>query len=235
MIQNEAKKLPDAYAKDINSNNYKILQLLYLLNADTRADLQSIEHASDIANASGKTLDKFGEMYGQARNGANDEQYRFLIMYKISKMTTKSDCNSIINSLETLFNTDGGIKITEGNLTAKVEGISIETIENTGFTNEQIKEMISDLMPVGVSLSGTTFAGTLLISDNHLTIALHPELLEKYPVLYPVFVESQAKYERYGKDIGLSGYGEVPELFAGAEKYKTKGTYSGGTLSLIVE
>lgn len=234
MIQNETKRLPDAYAKDTNSNNYKILQLLYLLNADTRADLQSIEHASDIANASGKTLDKFGEMYGQARNGANDEQYRFLIMYKISKMTTKSDCNSIINSLETLFNTDGGIKITEGNLTAKVEGISIETIENTGFTNEQIKEMISDLMPVGVSLSGTTFAGTLKITNNKLVYG-NQELKEKYPVLYPAWSESQTLYMYEGKDVGLSGYGEVPELFAGAEKYKTKGTYSGGTLSLIVE
>lgn len=234
MIQNETKRLPDAYAKDTNSNNYKILQLLYLLNADTRADLQSIEHASDIANASGKTLDKFGEMYGQARNGANDEQYRFLIMYKISKMTTKSDCNSIINSLETLFNTDGGIKITEGNLTAKVEGVSIETIENTGFTNEQIKEMISDLMPVGVSLSGTTFSGTLKITNNKLVYG-NQELKEKYPVLYPAWSESQTLYMYEGKDVGLSGYGEVPELFAGAEKYKTKGTYSGGTLSLIVE
>ena len=234
MSMNQTKKLPDAYRKDTDSNNYKLMQLCNLLNTDFSADVRSIFHSRDIHNATGKTLDKYGEMIGQSRNGATDEQYRFLILYKISRLKAESDCNSVILSLSQMFNAEHGvISISEYSSGVQINGITIEMAESTGFTMTEIENMVSDLLPIGVSGGRTVFSGTLLVNSKY-KLTGNIEAINKYPVLYSAWYYSQFEYINNGKDVGLSGYGEVPEIFNADYGFPTSGTYAGGTLSAMV-
>ena len=79
---NHAKNLPDAYRKDKDSNNYKILEVERDAVSQLNAMLNQIYEITDLENATGKTLDLYGEKIGQDRGKATDEQYRVLIRAK---------------------------------------------------------------------------------------------------------------------------------------------------------
>lgn len=234
MSMNQAKKLPDVYRRDTGSNNYKIMQLCNLLNTDFEADMKSIFNSRDINNAKGKTLDKYGEMVGQSRNGATDEQYRFLILYKISRLTAESDCDSIIASLSQLFGSEQGeISISESNSSVQINGITIDMANNSGFSMDEVKSMVTDLLPVGVSAGRTVFSGSLLVNSRREFFG-NPDAVNNYPRLYSAWYLAQSEYYYHGRDVGLSGSGTVPNIFDNGDGFSTSGTYAGGTLSVIV-
>jgi hypothetical protein len=239
---NRAKQLPDAYAKHVDSNNYKLLQLANLLYVDLNADLKKINQSRDLYNAAGKTLDYYGAMVGEKRSGASDDQFRTKIFNRIGKNVANPDCNSIITAIaQTLGLEPSTITIQEDeNLSVKISGITLESVKKSGYTAEEIAEMISKLLTIGVTLSATSFSGTLFIIDKKAYWTFSSEVFEKYPYLASAWLAGQSQMYNYGNDVGLSGYGEVPEEFLTgkyipqSEEYKTKGTYSGGTLGMII-
>lgn len=238
---NDATKLPDAYVKSTESNMYNFLQLANSIYTDNKNDLLSIDSVRSIHDANGKTLDRYGEMLGVLRNGTTDNKYRTRIMLKAAQNLTDADCNSIINSIARIVNVEPssitivehreGVDTVFGNvpvLNVAVIGLTLEMLETSGFTSEEVSEMIKQLMPVGVKLLQPYYAGTLLLSET--TGAIAPD---GYYRLFYAWLEGQ-KALAEGRQVGLKGNGTVPEEFAKRYKdYQTTGYYEGGTLGIL--
>lgn len=237
---NRTKNLSDAYRKDTGGNLYKLLQLVNLLQNDTKIDLNAIDSSRDIHEATGKTLDRYGELVGESRNGATNEQYRTKILAKIARCRAESDCNSIITAIAHLFTTDAAnLSIIEDDMKADVIGLEIEMLQNSGYKSLEIESMIAELIPIGVELLPPKYAGTLKIIDwsffHRPNDDAFNELVDNYPVLFFAWEQGQRDYAT-GKATGLSGHGEVPESFKelwGIINYQTSGDYVGGTLGML--
>lgn len=132
--------LPDAYKKTKTSNNYKILEIERRELEFLRGNLLDVESILDINNATGKTLDLYGERVGQKRGLATDDQYRVLILARIMRNLSNGTYNSVISCLSTMFNCDPseihlrdaqtrGFTDVEG---GKTGGILTETFEDDG-------------------------------------------------------------------------------------------------------
>lgn len=230
---NRAKQLPDSYVKNVDSNNYKLLQLANLLYVDLNADLKKINQSRDLYNATGKTLDYYGAMVGEKRNGASDEQFRTKILNRIGRNVANSDCNSFITIVANMLDIKPEtIRTVEGENSVEVVGLTVETIEKSGYTSEELIEMMENLLPIGVSMAGSEITGSLLIFDI-LNFFGDDAVFSEYPRLYTAWYLGQVEYAK-GNDVGLSGYGEVPETFKSVyPNYQTSGTYTGGTLSVL--
>lgn len=227
---NEVKKLPDAYVKVKGSNLYNVMQLDNMLYTDAKGVLESIDHSRDLSKAYGKTLDRYAEMLGIERKSANDEQLKVKILNKIAINHSGSDCNSLISAVALMLNIDASeIKITEGNTEVVVSGLTTEMLEQSGYKSSEITSMIQNLITAGVELAKPVYAGNLLIID---TQPPKNGSTNRYRTLLQAWVESQAELKNYGKDIGLSGYGEIPSNWA-TGLFPYKGEFHGGTLAII--
>lgn len=156
-------ELPDAYRKDNESNNYKLLLMEAGLSADFREDIQAVEDMLDIYKATGQTLDLYGETYDQARGGLTDEQYRIIILQRIARNMVKGDYNSIVNALAVAFNTTNDmVRFSETSNPAEVrlESMPYTVLLNAGITAEQFRQMILNILPVGVNLGAVALEGT---------------------------------------------------------------------------
>lgn len=150
--------LPDAYHKDRESNNYKLLLMEAGLSEDFRADIQAVNDTLDIYKATGKTLDLYGETYDQARGGLTDEQYRIVILQRIARNMVKGDYNSIVNALAVAFGTtpdNVAFAETENPAEIRIESMPYAVLLNAGITTDQLKQIILAILPVGVNLSST--------------------------------------------------------------------------------
>lgn len=155
-------RLPDAYAKDIDSNNYKLLQLADYLYVDQRTDLAEILESREIHNAYGKTLDKYGEMVGQSREGATDEQYRIKILNQIGRQRSTGSCNDVIRLVAQTLSVDvSSFSLVEkSNATITIDGLTTEILEKSGLDLNNVKNIINDILPIGVGIGGIGFTGT---------------------------------------------------------------------------
>lgn len=238
---NNAKRLPDAYAKNTDSNIYRLLQLVNLLYNDLKIDLKSIDETRDIQQATGKTLDKYGEMVNVSRGGATDEQYRTKILSQIARYVTESDCNSVISAIAHIFDAaETDISIIEDDMKVEILGLTIETLEKSGYKSREIEAMIRGIIPIGVEMSPPKYAGTLEIIDyisfRRPSDEAFNELADNYPVLFFAWQRGQSAYAGSGNDTGLSGHGEVPESFKslwGIVNYQASGDYAGGSLGML--
>lgn len=92
-------ELPAALNNDPDSNNAKLLSVL----ADDMVDMQElIDQVNlwrDITNAKGGWLDKIGTDWGVARNGFDDDFYRFMIRTKQLQRQVDGSYNSIIKMI----------------------------------------------------------------------------------------------------------------------------------------
>ncbi len=188
---NRAKELSDAYAKSIESNNYKLLQMINLICLDFNCDLMKILESRDLNYAVGKTLDRYGEMLGVARGKATDDQYRINIIGKIGRLTTDGSCNDTINRIADIVGeTPEKISIVENDMSVEIRGLSMESLEKSGYSSEEVTEIIKELIPICVSLELTKYAGTLLVMgeidtyEKTYTDATGTERTRKYTVSY---------------------------------------------------
>ena len=243
---NNTKKLPDAYVKNTDSNLYKLLQLANLIDNDTKSDYKAIDKSRDLSNASGKTLDYYANMFNVSRNGNPDEKLRIQIANQIGRNVVGSDCNSVIFAIAQMLGVETSeIKLRESGLTVTISGLTIEMLENSGFSAAEIDAMIKALITVGVSLDRALYAGTLLLNSGKTTYInglKDTTLYTKYPYLLHAWYYGQRSLLVYEKDVGLSGLGTVPDAFndsddpkdiSGLKQMRTTGTYSGGTLGLL--
>lgn len=230
---NNTKRLPDAYAKNTDSNIYRLLQLVNLLYNDLQIDLKCIDKSRDIHEATGKTLDRYGEMINVSRGGATDEQYRTKILSQIARYVTESDCNSVISAIAHIFDvpvTD--ISIVEENMKVDILGLTMEMLEKSGYKSREIETMIRGLIPIGVELSPPKYAGTLKILSDEEIERMDISLRVDYPVLYPAWIHGNmfGDYDR-----GLSGDYDLPEdwVYMSIVFGLIPETFKGGTLGML--
>ena len=98
------QNLPDAYCKNSDSNNAKLLGIECDAVHALSDAVNSIYDSLDIDKAYGKTLDLYGDMVSQARGKATDEQYRILIKNQITRNFCNGDYNSLMSALCVTFN-----------------------------------------------------------------------------------------------------------------------------------
>lgn len=96
-FQETLNLLPDIYDKSVNSNIFKIMQVIVEeLNQlfDVFNDIAGLE---DINNVFGVTLDLLGADFNLVRGGKTDEDFRALIFAKESNFIDGNTINSVIN------------------------------------------------------------------------------------------------------------------------------------------
>ena len=167
--ENHAQNLPDAFRKDNESNNYKILEIEHAEGVKFRNSLREIESILSIDNARGKTLDLYGAMVGQARGLATDEQYLVMIKAKMVRNLSNGSLPSILNALSvTLGCEKTEIQIKESENAGEVELVTLplEIINQSGFTATQITAIIQSLLPTGICAVNLNYDGTFEFSDN---------------------------------------------------------------------
>ncbi len=160
---NYAKNLPDCYRQDEDSNNYKILAVERHPLGKLRADLQDAYTALDLQNAVGDTLNHYGQMVGQARGVATDEQYVLMILSKIMRNLSTGDYISVAKSICSTFDCEPSeVLIVEKDEPATVELVVLPlgVINKVGLTTRQTVEFVKRLLPAGVKLESFLFEGT---------------------------------------------------------------------------
>lgn len=123
----------------------------------------------DINNATGKTLDLYGERVGQARGLADDSKYLLMIKAKIMRNISNGSYTSIINSLCMTFDCDPSqiiIVETEKPCTIEIVSLPLSVINGAGLTASQTLAIIKSLLPIGVSIESYLFDGTFEFSDS---------------------------------------------------------------------
>lgn len=167
-FDNLAKNLPDCYKKNKDSNNYKILEIERIAGAELRKCLNEIAVILDIENATGATLDAYGERYGQSRGIATDEQYRVMIKSKITRSLSSGSYIDVLNAICATFGcTFDDVTLTELSepMAVALEKAPLEAIAKAGFTSSQAYQIIKSLLPTGVTLTSVLFEGTFEFSD----------------------------------------------------------------------
>lgn len=167
-FDNLAKNLPDAYKKDINSNNYKILEIERQSNNDLRSLLDCIANSLDIDNATGATLDMYGKRFGQPRGKATDAQYKLMIKSKIVRGMSNGSYKEIVDALCFTFNCpiDDVSIIETAPMKVELQNLKLDTVLNAGFETSQIYQLVKSLMPVGVTLEPISLEGTFEFGEG---------------------------------------------------------------------
>ena len=160
--------LPDSYQKGENSNNYKLLSLEERLVAALRADIEAVHDTLDINKAYGKTLDLYGEIYGQPRGSMTDEQYRIIILQRIARNNVKGDYNSVVESLAVAFGVPTSEIVlleTDSPCEVEVKNLPYSVLQNAGLTIGQLQSIVLALLPIGVSLAPVGLEGTFEFAE----------------------------------------------------------------------
>ena len=166
--ENHVRNLPDAYDKRWDSNNAKILAIEKREMDAIRGELSDIYASLDLSLASGKTLDLYGEMVGQERGKASDEQYRIMIRARILRNLTNGDYNSIARAISLIFNcdtTDFCIAEKDEPCVVELTGLPFEILNRSGLGVENALKIINEIIPAGVRLETLSFDGTFEFSD----------------------------------------------------------------------
>lgn len=163
-----AKNLPDAYRKDNGSNNAKILEIEHDASSVLREAVQGIADSLDINKAYGKTLDLYGELLGQRRGIATDEQYRVLLKNKIQRNFTNADMNSIIRAICTTFdcNPTELLLYEPEPCVVSIEGLPIHKLAESNIDINTAIAIVTELLPAGILVEAVSFAGTFEFSGD---------------------------------------------------------------------
>lgn len=166
---NYAKNLPDSFAKEADSNNYKILETERAAVEEHLADLYGIYEIINIDNAYGKTLDRYGERVGQPRGLATDEQYILMIKAKIMRALGNGTYSSVLKSLCETFGCEPEqvyIEETDEPCLVNMVTLPLDILNKSGMTVTQVTQLIKTLLPICVRLDSLSLEGTFEFSES---------------------------------------------------------------------
>ncbi|MBR5823718.1 MAG: hypothetical protein IKY67_06215 [Paludibacteraceae bacterium] len=165
-IDDYVSALPDSYAKSSDSNNYKLLSIEQHSIKMLETDIQALDNILDVKNASGKTLDHYGKMYGQPRGIMTDEQYRILILQRIARLFTGCDYANIVRALATVFDVsiDSFVIDELDGCKVEVKSLPYTALLKNGISAVQAREIIKTMLTVGVHLEPLELEGTFEFS-----------------------------------------------------------------------
>ena len=167
---NKSYLLPDCYRKDVDSNNYKLLEIGHLAIDKLMNDINDTRDSKDLTKAYGATLERFGSMIGQSRGSLNDTQYRYLLYMKIGKNLVTGDYNSVIKVVRAMLGISDNsdelvIEDAEGG-NVRVKSIPLSTLVASGFSSRQAIKLIEQLLPLGIGIITDSFEGTFEFGDT---------------------------------------------------------------------
>ena len=167
---NKSYLLPDCYRKDVDSNNYKLLEIGHLAIDKLMNDINDTRDSKDLTKAYGATLERFGTMIGQSRGSLNDTQYRYLLYMKIGKNLVTGDYNSVIKVVRAMLGISDNsdelvIEDAEGG-NVRVKSIPLATLVASGFSSRQAIKLIEQLLPLGIGIITDSFEGTFEFGDT---------------------------------------------------------------------
>ena len=166
---NNADRLPDSYAKDKNSNNYKLLKLNEDAIATLNKDMYDVLNVLDIKNAIGNTLELYGDMVGQKRGELNDTQYRYMILTRIGMNIALGNYDSIIAVCQMIFDCKPHeiiLNDSEKPCRVEVTKFPLKVLVDAGLSSNQAIAMVELLMPIGVTIENANFEGTFEFAET---------------------------------------------------------------------
>lgn len=166
---NHAKNLPDTYRRDKDSNNYKILEIERDAVSQLNSMLNQVYDITDLENATGKTLDLYGEKIGQDRGKATDEQYRILLKAKAARNLVNGSYKTICDAMCATFGCDASaIKFEDMNTPCHIEATEFPFVKiaEAGFTASQAMAIVKSMLPICVTLEPMLVEGTFEFSDS---------------------------------------------------------------------
>ena len=166
------ERLPDAYAKGEDSNNYRILNLQQQLFETVLEDIDMLEKVLDLGLAFGKVLDLYGELLGQKRCGLMDEQYRMILRNCLVKNRADGDWESVTQGIEAMFGTKTGEVVLEERAQPGVVWLKkcpYTTLLRIGLETRRVVELMETLLAVGVRLEADNFEGTFTFCGQENT------------------------------------------------------------------
>ena len=169
-MKNNVKRLPDAYYKKVDGNNFKLLNLNELACREIAADSDIVMESADLFKAAGKTLDYLGQSVGQFRGKLNDEQYRLLILHRIRRNTCQGNYTKVISLLAPLLNCEDEQKLyfRDTDISGAVElvGFTLLDLVRSEYTVEEAIALIESMLPIGVRLNDANFEGTFEFGEE---------------------------------------------------------------------
>ena len=164
------KRLPDAYYKGKDGNNYKLLHLNELAADEFANEMENVNNSLDIMQATGRTLDLFGASVGIRRENRNDSKYRLAILTQIGRNISDGSYDKILTLLAHLFNCEeSDIIIRETDISGEIEVVSIpfEVINNAGYSVKDAVNMMESLLAICVRVKKGFFEGTFEFGDGY--------------------------------------------------------------------
>lgn len=166
--------LPDAYAKDEKSNNYKLFEVFASEFEKLYQTQLKIRQFRSVDEADGATLDLIGGNYNVSRGRMNDELYKPMIKAAIARTWCDGTFNSVLELLALTLNTD----VTKISLTEDYEAggssgmITIastpkDALNKVGMTVHEYAQIVQNILPVGVGVNLTAFEGTFSYAANN--------------------------------------------------------------------
>lgn len=166
---NLAANLPDVLAKDKNSNNYKLLNVIKLMRDRMDKIHEDIANSLDINKCTGATLDAWGKRYQVSRGTSTDEQYLLRIKAKMRQNCCDGTHDSIVSTLAFMLSCDKSkikIKSGEASNTVDIVEIPLDVIIKTEFSTDQLTEIINRLLVAGVKLNAINYSGTFELGET---------------------------------------------------------------------
>ncbi len=159
------KNLPDAFRKDTESNNYKLLQINKITTDIIESGVKNLFGALSLNNAKGKVLDDiYGSRVHLQRGALPDEQYIIRLRAKMMQNIATGAFPDLVGALAYALQCDKSeIHIVESKVPNKVniKNIPRRIILSAGFTIADVIEMIENMLPMGVSIEAAVFSSTI--------------------------------------------------------------------------
>lgn len=154
--------------RENTSNNFKILEIERTANNDLRSILADIQSILDINNATGATLDMYGEKYGQARGKASDAQYRIMIQSRINRNWCNGSYKNIVDAISLTFGCSiNDILLEETSpMVIEVKNLELSKVEEAGFETNQVYQIIKSLLPTATELQSVFIDGTFMFGED---------------------------------------------------------------------
>ena len=166
--------LPDAYAKDEKSNNYKLFEVFASEFEKLYQTQLKIRQFRSVDEADGATLDLIGGNYNVSRGRMNDELYKPMIKAAIARTWCDGTFNSVLELLALTLNTDvTKISLTEdyeiGGSSGMITIASTpkDALNKVGMTVHEYVQIVQNILPVGVGVNLTAFEGTFSYAANN--------------------------------------------------------------------
>lgn len=145
--------LPDAYWKDTDGNNFKLLSLHGEAVDTLRADAEAVLRAQDLQTAIGRTLDRYGAEIDQARGSANDALYRLLIQQKLARSRGTGTWESVTSGVRNVLNCGAEDFYVYDNSHPHKAVLRVRNEEVLGqcpLPTEEMKRVLNHLLPASV-------------------------------------------------------------------------------------